>query len=118
MSRKAAIYSYKFFDDEEITATTASEHSSTLQMDHASIALTWADSDLQAVVEVQVRNGEHEAWRTLNFGADIEIPSDEASGSHEIEFVSMPWTDMRLNIVRASGSATIRAVLTAKSLGG
>lgn len=115
MSRKNAIFSYKFFDEQVISSDATSEHTSSIMQDQATIALTWAASTLVADLIVQVRNGSGDDWRNLDFGSAISISG--ASGSHEIHFLSMPWTDLRLFVDVTSGSGTVSAVITAKALG-
>ncbi len=115
MSRKSAIFSYKFFDSQAVSADATSNSTSTIMQDQATIAIVWSGSSLVADLIVQVRNGANDAWRDLDFGGAISISG--ASGDHELHFLSMPWTDMRLFIDRASGSGTVSATLTAKAVG-
>lgn len=115
MSRKNAIFSYKFFDSQSVSADATSNSTSSIMQDQATIALVWSASSLVADLIVQVRNGNNDDWRDLDFGTPISISG--ASGSHELHFLSMPWTDMRLFVDVASGSGVVDATLTAKAVG-
>jgi hypothetical protein len=115
VARKNVIYSYKFFDNQVVSSDATSEHSEVSQLDQASIALTWATSTLVAAAEIQVRNGEKDSWRALDFGSAISISG--ASGAHEIILLAMPFTDLRVFLDVTSGSGTVNAVITAKSVG-
>jgi hypothetical protein len=115
MSRKNAIFSYNFFDSQTVNADATSNLTSSIMQDQATIAVVWSASTLVADLIVQVRNGSNDAWRNLDFGSPIAIAG--ASGTHEIHFLSMPWTDMRLFLDVASGSGVVDATLTAKAVG-
>ncbi len=115
MARKNLIYSYKFFDNQVVSADATSAVSSVAQLDVASIHLTWESSTLVATVKVQVRNGEKDEFRDLSFSSAISISG--ASGEHDIVLLAMPFTDLRLFIDVTSGSGTVDAVLTSKSTG-
>jgi hypothetical protein len=85
-------------------------------LDQASIDLSWSASDLVAVLTVEVKNGEHGDYRTVDFGSPIDITG--ASGSHEIIFLAMPFTNLRVVLTVTSGtSGDVNAVLTAKAVG-
>lgn len=113
MARKQLIYSYQFFNNQVVAADTTSAVTSVAQLDNASIDFRWAGSTLTANLEVQVRNGDNADWRTVDFGDPIAITG--AAGAHDIIFTCLPFTDLRLFVDVTSGSATLDAVITAKS---
>lgn len=115
MARKNIIYSFKMFDSQVVNADATSPSTSVAQLDNASIDLSWSASTLSATVEVQVRNGENANWRSLDFGSTISISG--SSGAHELVLLTMPFTDLRLFIDVASGSGTVNAVITSKTVG-
>lgn len=115
MARKHLIYSYPFFDAAIVSASVDSASSKVDQLDNASIDLEWSASTLSATVQVQAKNGDNADWRTLDFSSPITISG--ASGSHEIILLMMPFTDLRLHITVSSGSGTVSAILTSKSVG-
>lgn len=116
MARKNLIYSYPFFNSQTVSTTTTSNSSKVDQLDYGSIALQWSASTLVAAATIEVKNGDNGDWRTLDFGSPITISS--SSGSHEIDFLQMPFTDMRMKVTVTSGSGTVDAVFTAKNTGG
>lgn len=115
MARKNVIYSYPLFNRQVINATSTSPATNVQQLDQASIDLSWSSSTLVATVTVQAKNGQYADWRTIDFGSSITISG--SSGSHEILFLAMPFTDLRLVVTVTSGSGTVNAVITAKSVG-
>lgn len=115
MSRKAVLYSYKFFDAQVVAADATSPITNVANLDNCSIALVWSASTLVANVYVQVRNGENDAWRDVDFGV---VPSiSGASGNHEFQFTQLAFTHMRMFVDRSSGSGTVTATITAKTVG-
>lgn len=108
------LYSYKFFDAQTVAADATSDVTNVANLDNCSIALIWSGT-LVANFYVQVRNGENDAWRDVDFGTIITITTGD--GNHEIQFTQLPFTHMRLFIDRTSGSATVSATITAKTMG-
>jgi len=125
MSRKNAIHAYKLFNGETtITADTiSSEYSTTTQVDQATVPLSWT-GNLAGTLTVEVANtdvsqGEPSAdtvWRALDFGTPITIDDTDPDQSIELVFTAMPFSLLRLNFDYTSGSGTILAVITAKSV--
>lgn len=115
MSRKHII-TYTLFSG----AVSGNEESAlplnTKGLDKASIHLTWSNGSSPNIeAKVQARNGEKDAWRTLDFGTAISISG--ASGEHEIVLNELPFTDVKLVLEHTSGSADVVAEATAKSVG-
>jgi hypothetical protein len=117
MARKNVVYSFKQFNNQALAAGTVSSPITKVdQLDLASIAIAFTGTALSATVTVQVRNGDNDVFRTLDFGLPITLTG--SSGAHEIDLLVMPFTDIQLVIVTASGTGTVNAVLTAKTIGG
>jgi hypothetical protein len=114
LARKA-ILSTKMFDAESVSANTESKAIHVELTDLASINLTWSASSLVATAEVQAKNGKDEDWRALDMGGAISISG--ASGSHELVFNELPFTELRLALDVSSGSGTVDAAITTKSKG-
>lgn len=114
MARKNLIYSFPLINA-EITADTTSPSTNVSQLDQASIDLRWAGSTLVATAQVQVKNGENAEWRVLDFGSPITISG--ANGAHEIILLTMPFTDLRMFLDVSSGTGSVTAIITAKSVG-
>jgi hypothetical protein len=116
MARKTLIYSYQFFNNSVLSATTSSAQTDVSMLDKASIDLRWSASTLVATVTVEAQNGDNaEGFRALDFGSPILISG--ASGQHDIILTELPFTYLRLTITRTSGSGTIDAVITSKAVG-
>lgn len=114
MARKHVI-SKKFIDSQSVTSDYTSEVLNVAQTDSGSIHLSWTGSSPSIVVNVQVRNGEKDTFRSLDFGSTISISG--SSGEHELIFNSMPFTEMKLFLDHSSGSAVVTANFTFKSEG-
>jgi hypothetical protein len=103
------------FDNQIVSTTQNSPSTNVQQLDQASIDLRWSASTLVANVVVQAKNGQYADWRDIDFGSPITISG--SSGAHEVLFLAMPFTDLRLRVVVVSGSGTVDAVITAKTVG-
>lgn len=115
MSKKV-LYSFPMFDAVSLSATKSSDVVNVQNLDNASIHIMWASgSSPVGDITVEVRNGEADDWRTLDFGSAISISG--TSGEHEIVMYVMPFTDVRLKYTRTSGDATLSARITAKTVG-
>jgi hypothetical protein len=114
LSRKNLI-SKKFVDALAVSTTQDSDTLNLGQTDKASVHLTWTGSSPDITVTVKARNGNADTFRTLNMGGTIAISG--ASGEHELIFNELPFTELKLTFTRASGSATITANFTSKSVG-
>jgi hypothetical protein len=98
-----------------VSSTINSVETNVQQLDQASIDFRWSASSLVATLKVQVKNGKNANWRDVDFGSPINISG--SSGSHEVIFLAMPFTDLRLRVEVTSGSGTLDAVITAKTVG-
>ncbi len=114
MARKSVLPSYKMFDAQAVSADVTSNITSVKNLDNCSIAVVWSGT-IVGDLYVQVRNGEHDAWRNVDFGSVIPITT--GSGTHDIYFTQLSYTDMRLFVDRASGSGSITATISSKTVG-
>lgn len=115
MSRKHVV-SKKFIDAEAVSTDFTSDIINTRQTDKSSIHISWAAGSTPNIdIYVQVRNGEADTWRNIDFGSVPNISG--ASGEHELVFNEMPFSDFRLFLDRASGSASVTANFLMKSVG-
>lgn len=116
MARKHLIYSYQFFDGSPVTVTAESNATVVAQLDYSSVYITWDTSDLVGTVEFLAKNGDNSDFYALDFGSAINITG--ASGSHQIVFSEMPFTDLKMRVnVTGGSSGNVSAVITAKSEG-
>lgn len=115
MARKNVLKSYKMLDQADMSTSLESEPTSVINLDKASIVLSWTGSPV-GTFSLEARNGVDEAWYALDFGATIE-PGGSA-GNHRLLLTETPFTDVRLIYAATSGSGTLNAVITAKQVGG
>lgn len=125
MARKNVIPSHKMLDAVDLTADRTSETTKVANLDRASVFIDWTGSDAVGEIQFEARkikeskpDAEADAdWRTLDFGSTIDITG--ASGSHEVIFDALDFTDLRVKFVSTSGTTgTLTAVMTAKQIGG
>lgn len=116
MSRKHVVKSFKMLDAVSLAADQTSAATNVLQLDNATIHISWTGTAPVGVIAVQARNGEFDPWFDLSFGS-VTIDITGASGDHQILFKEMPFTDMRLKYIRTSGVGNLTATLTMKSIG-
>lgn len=110
------VISKKFISSEAVSADFTSDVLNVAQMDSGSIHLSWASGSTPNIdVYMQVRNGEADAWRSLDLGSTPNISG--STGEHDFIFNLLPFTDLRVFLDRASGSATVSASMTFKTGG-
>ena len=114
MGRKSVVKSFKMFQDQDISTNVSSEETSIINLDKASIRISWTGTPV-GEVQVMVRNGEKEPWYELSMGA--VVPIDGSESDHVLVFNELPFTDIRLDYVSTSGSGTMDATISAKVVG-
>lgn len=87
-----------------------------INMDKASIAVSWSGTVPVGTLSVEARNGESASWYTLDFNVSMDVSGN--TGAHQIVFNELPFTDIRLNYNRTSGTGTMDAIITMKVVGG
>jgi hypothetical protein len=123
MARKNIIPSHSMLQDVDITTDQTSESTNVAHLDRASVSIDWTGSDAVGEIQFEAKKQENNKalpdadWRALDFGSTIDITG--ASGSHEVIFDALDFTDLRVKFVSTSGTTgTLTAVLTAKQIGG
>lgn len=116
MSRKPVVPSYAMINAVSMGASITSNTVNVLNLDQASILVEWsAGSTPVGVLTVEARNGEKENWYELDFNSVMSVSGN--TGSIQIVFNQMPFTDIRLKYTRTSGSGTMDATITMKNIG-
>ncbi len=124
MARKNTISSHKVFDAIDLTSTQNSPHTKTINLDRASVSISWSGSDAVGEIKFQARKIKESTpdvlaasdWKDLDFGASIDITG--ASGTHEVIFDALDFTDLRAVFEYTSGSTgTLTATMSAKTVG-
>ena len=115
MARKHVVYGYKAFDAVNIATSQSSLEIEVGQSDYGSIYLSWTGSSPVGVIEVQAKNGEKGTYRALDFGSTISISGN--SGNHDIILNEMPFTHLMLVYTSTSGTGSMNAQVTLKSVG-
>ena len=116
MGRKNVVKSFKMLDAVDISSSQTSDATNVINLDTASIHVVWsAGSSPVGTITVEARNGENDSWYELDFGSTISVSG--ASGDHQIMLNEMPFTDIRILYTATSGSATLTATLTMKTMG-
>ncbi len=115
MSRKQSVASFHMIDAGDLSGNITSSITNVLNLDKASIHLSWTGSSPVGDMVVEARNGDSESWYELDFGSTISISGN--SGDHQIVFNELPFTSIRLSYTRTSGSGSIDAIITLKTIG-
>ena len=122
MSRKQHIKSFKMFDAESLSANIESEVTYVESSDQGTIFISWTGSSPAGTITVEASNSSNDdiskssaIWHELDFGSAISVSG--ASGSHEINFIAMPFRAIKLKYTRSSGSGTINAILHTTTVG-
>lgn len=121
MSRKNVVMPYKMFDEADMSANATSDVTNVINLDKASIIISWSGSSPVGAVTVEGRSFRAGAepvdsgWVTLDFDV-IAISGN--SGGHQLLFNELPFSELRLQYAFSSGSGSLDAVLVAKQVGG
>lgn len=115
MGRKNVIESFKMFDQADISTNATSTATSVIRQDQARIILNWTGTSPVGVITIEARNGADDPYKALDFGSAINISGN--TGSHEIIFSEMPFTDLRVVYTSTSGTGNLDAIITSKVLG-
>lgn len=120
MSRKNIQESYKMFSGADISVNQTSVDTVIKTQDKAFIIVEWNGTSPVGTLTVQARNfkypvGPDSGWVTLDFGSAISISGN--SGNHQLVFNEMPFTDIRLVYAATSGTGTLDAYLSSKTVG-
>ncbi len=115
MSRKNVVSSYSMINAGSLAGNITSSTTNVLNLDKASIHLSWSGSSPAGTLVVEARNGDNDDWYELDFGSTISISG--ASGDHQIVFNELPFTSIRLVYTRSSGSGSLDAIITSKTIG-
>ena len=120
MSRKSVVPGFAMIESEDLSVNITSEIVSVKNLDNASIIVSWSGTSPVGTLAVQARNNGNgdvnpEPWYTLDMGAPITISGN--SGTHQLVFNLLPFTDLRLVYTATSGTGTLDAVITSKVSG-
>lgn len=121
MGRKNVVKSFKMFDDGDISGTITSSETNVINLDKASIHITWTGSSPVGVLTIEASNQDPDknspavVWKELDFGSAIDVTGN--SGEHDIIFNELPFNVIRVVYTSTSGTGSINATLTAKTQG-
>lgn len=119
MARKHVTKPIAVFNDTDISINQTSTTVNVENLDKGSVLMEWTGTAPVGVVTVEARNRRDDEtqseWETLNFGSNIDITGN--SGSHQIIFNELPFTEIRLQYTSTSGTGTMNAVTLFKTVG-
>lgn len=127
MGRKNIQESYDMFagspdqvDHTDMSVSQTSYVTSIKNQDKASIIVNWSGTAPVGVLTVEARNkkenlGPDSGWVVLEFGSSINISGN--TGSHTLIFNELQFTELRLQYTASSGSGTIGAFISTKTVG-
>lgn len=115
MARKNLVPTYELQNFSDLSDNATSNSFNVQNLDNLSIHLLFSGTPTGTVV-VQARNGSDDGWYNLTLGGGA-ISLVGAPGSHQILLTYLPFTDIRLIYSRSSGTGTMEARITAKTVG-
>ena len=114
--RKNFIDSYPMISEGDLSSAITSSITNVLKLDKASLHVYWSDLAAVGELKIEARVGEKNPWFELDFGAPLEVdPAND--GEFQIIFNELPFTEIRLVYAPTSGTGTINAILTSKTVG-
>lgn len=121
MSRKNVTKPTKIIDAGDLSANITSSEINVENLDKGSIHLDWTGSTPVGVITVEARNQNTQdntdtnPWITLDLGTPINISGN--TGNHQLIFNELPFTKLRLKFAFGSGTGTLNATATMKTVG-
>lgn len=115
MARKN-VFTFAMFDGADLSGDLISPITNTINMDKASIHVSWNGTAPVGEFSIEARNSATDSWYSLDFGNPIAVATD--SGNHQLLLNELPFYEIRLNYYATSGTGTVDAVLVAKQVGG
>ena len=122
MSRKNFIKSFILLDNADLTASHTSVETNVVMVDKAGFYITWSNAAAVGEIVVEARITDPNLplkagdWFSLDFGSAIAINA-AANQSIQIILNELQFTDMRIRYIPTSGTGTINARLSTKSVG-
>lgn len=120
MARKNVIQTFKMLDAADISTNQLSVDTSSINLDSGSIVVEWTGTTPVGVITIEATNDDPKdplgaTYRDLDFGSAINVSGN--SGSHEIILNQLPFRAFRFRYTASSGTGSLTATLTAKTLG-
>ena len=119
MGRKNVVKTYKIMEEADLSGNIESSVTNVINLDSGSIHIIWTGSSPVGTITVEATNDDPESssaqYRELGLGSAISISGN--SGEHDIVFTYLPFRAIRLIYTRSSGTGSISATLSAKTLG-
>jgi len=124
VGRKNIVRSYKMFDAVTISTTQSSTATNVLNLDNASIQVIWSGGGTPVgTLTVEATNVDPDLpsfdstadYVTLTLSGTIAVSGN--SGNHSIILEEMPFYAIRLTYTSTSGTATMSAYLSSKTIG-
>jgi len=124
VGRKNVVRSYKMFDAVTISTDQSSTATNVLNLDNASIQVIWSGGGTPVgTITVEATNIDPDLpsfdsttdYVTLTLSGTIAVSGN--SGNHSIILEEMPFYAIRLIYTSTSGTATMSAYLSSKTIG-
>jgi len=121
MGRKNVVKSYKMWSAGDISGSITSSETNVLNLDTASIHITWSGTSPAGTITVEASNQDPDkssvtqVWHELDLGSAVSVSGN--SGEHLIIFNEMPFNTIRLQYARSSGTGSLEATISAKTTG-
>ena len=124
MGRKNVVRSYKMFDAVTISTDQSSTATNVLNLDNASIQVIWSGGGTPVgTITIEATNIDPDLpsfdsttdYVTLTLSGTIAVSGN--SGNHSIILEEMPFYAIRLIYTSTSGTATMSAYLSSKTIG-
>lgn len=115
MGRKTVIKSFEMITSGSMASDVTSSIVNVINLDQASIFVSWTGSSPLGELDVEAQNGDDQPWYVLDFNSTIPVSGN--SGDLQLLFSEMPFTSIRLQYNRTSGTGSLNAVISAKTEG-
>jgi len=117
MSRKQLLRPFKTVDAQSVATSFASEESVTHLCDLIQYDIIWAGAGISGNIAIEYSNDDGDTWIPLEFSGNLYIPISGTNGKETILITQQCFNWVRLTYTASSGTGTMDAFITAKSIG-
>jgi hypothetical protein len=111
-SRKNVLKNWLAISNGDMSGDITSPATAISYLDNVGIQVSWTGTAPVGVINVQASNDSGATWTDMSFTPSPAVSG--ASGSILLSATGVPYTDLRVQYIRTSGTGTLKASISAK----